>query len=299
MGEKISVGVIGAGKWGQALHFALSQKQEVYITSRTPKDIKNFTNLETVLNCEYLIIAIPVQEIRAWLEKNFVFKNQKILVASKGIEASSGKFLNEIYAEFVPEENIGFISGPSFAVEVMQSLPAAIVINSKSKTFYDEFKVFFPSFLKTYYSEDVIGAEIAGAYKNVLAIASGICEGLNLGNNAKASLISRGLVEMERFGEYFGSHKETFIGLSGAGDLFLTASSTMSRNFRVGIGLAQNKSLETILEELGEVAEGVKTSEAIHQLSTMHNIYTPIANEVKLVLEGKDPKDSLQDLLKT
>jgi len=299
MSGKISVGVIGAGKWGQALHFALSQKQEVYITSRTPKDIKNFTNLETVLNCEYLIIAIPVQEIRAWLEKNFVFKNQKILVASKGIEASSGKFLNEIYAEFVPEDNIGFISGPSFAVEVMQSLPAAIVLNSKSKKFYDEFKVFFPSFLKTYYSEDVIGAEVAGAYKNVLAIASGICEGLKLGNNAKASLISRGLVEMERFGEYFGSQKDTFIGLSGAGDLFLTASSTMSRNFRVGIGLAQNKSLEQILEELGEVAEGVKTSEAIHQLSQMHNIYTPIANEVKLVLEGKDPKHSLQDLLKT
>ena len=299
MSNKISVGVIGAGKWGQALHFALSQKQEVYITSRTPKDIKNFTNLETVLNCEYLIIAIPVQEIRAWLEKNFVFKNQKILVASKGIEASSGKFLNEIYAEFVPEDNIGFISGPSFAVEVMQSLPAAIVLNSKSKKFYDEFKVFFPSFLKTYYSEDVIGAEVAGAYKNVLAIASGICEGLKLGNNAKASLISRGLVEMERFGEYFGSQKDTFIGLSGAGDLFLTASSTMSRNFRVGIGLAQNKSLEQILEELGEVAEGVKTSEAIHQLSQMHNIYTPIANEVKLVLEGKDPKHSLQDLLKT
>jgi len=299
MSEKISVGVIGAGKWGQTLHYALSQKQEVYITSRTTKDIRNFTDLETVLNCEYLIIAIPVQEIRTWLEKNFVFKNQKILVASKGIEACSGKFLNEIYAEFVPEENIGFISGPSFAVEVMQSLPAAIVLNSKSKKFYDEFKVFFPSFLKTYYSDDVIGAEIAGAYKNVLAIASGICEGLNLGNNAKASLISRGLVEMERFGEYFGSQKDTFIGLSGAGDLFLTASSTMSRNFRVGIGLAQNKSLEQILEELGEVAEGVKTSEAIYQLSTMHNIYTPIANEVKLVLEGKDPKDSLQDLLKT
>ena len=298
MSGKISIGVIGAGKWGQALHFALSQKQEVYITSRTPRDLRNYTNLETVLNCEYLIIAIPVQEVRAWLEKNFVFKNQKILVASKGIEASSGKFLNEIYAEFVPEENIGFISGPSFAVEVMQSLPAAIVLNSKSKKFYDEFKVFFPPFLKTYYSEDGIGAEIAGAYKNVLAIASGICEGLHLGNNAKASLISRGLVEMERFGEYFGSQKDTFIGLSGAGDLFLTASSTMSRNFRVGIGLAQNKSIDEILDELGEVAEGVKTSEAIHQLSKMHNIYTKIANEVKLVLEGKDPKNSLQDLLK-
>lgn len=299
MNETISVGVIGAGKWGQALHFALSCKQDVYITSRTPRDIKNFTDLQTVLNCKYLIIAIPVQEVRTWLKENFVFKGQKVLVASKGIEASSGEFLNEIYSQFIPEENIGFISGPSFAVEVMQSLPAAIVLNAKSKVFYDEFKGFFPPFLKTYYSEDVIGAEIAGAYKNVLAIASGICEGLKLGNNAKASLISRGLVEMERFGYYFGSKQETFIGLSGAGDLFLTASSTMSRNFRVGIGLAQNKSIDEILEELGEVAEGVKTSEAIHQLSKKHDIYTPIANEVKLVIDGKNPKDSLVDLLKS
>lgn len=298
MSKNISIGVIGAGKWGQALHFALSTKQDVYLSSRTPRDIKNFTDLETILKCEYLIIAIPAQEIRSWLEKNFKFNGQKILVASKGIEASTGKFLNEIYSEFVPEENIGFISGPSFAVEVQQSLPAAIVINSTNKTLYDEFAKFFPAFLKTYYSNDVIGAEIAGAYKNVLAIASGICEGLNLGNNARASLISRGLVEMERFGNSFGSQKDTFLGLSGAGDLFLTASSTMSRNFRVGLGLAKNKSLKEILEELGEVAEGVKTSEAIYNLSQKHNIYTPIANEVKLVLDGKNPKDSLQDLLK-
>jgi len=298
MSNKISIGVIGAGKWGQALHFALSQKQEVYITSRTPRDIKNFTDLDTILQCEYLIIAIPSQEIKKWLEKNFKFNGQKILVASKGIEASSGKFLNEIYCEFVPEKNLGFISGPSFAAEVIQGLPAAIAINSISKKLYNEFEKFFPDFLKTYYSKDVTGAEIAGAYKNVLAIASGICEGLNLGNNARASLISRGLVEMERFGRFFGSKKATFIGLSGAGDLFLTASSTMSRNYRVGLGLAKNKSLEDILEELGEVAEGVKTADAICKLSQKHNIYTPIANEVKLVLDGKNPKDSLQDLLK-
>ena len=296
--SKISIGVIGAGKWGQALHYALSQKQEVYITSRTPRDIKNFTNLDTILKCEYLIIAIPSQEIRVWLENNFKFNGQKILVASKGIEASSGKFLNEIYSEFVPEENLGFISGPSFAAEVIQGLPAAIAINSKSKKLYNEFEKFFPDFLKTYYSKDVTGAEIAGAYKNVLAIASGICEGLHLGNNARASLISRGLVEMERFGRHFGSKKATFIGLSGAGDLFLTASSTMSRNFRVGLGLAKNKPIDEILKELGEVAEGVKTAVAICKLSQKHDIYTPIANEVKLVLEGKDPKDSLQDLLK-
>lgn len=295
--KKISVGVIGAGKWGQALHFALSQKQDAYITSRTPRDIKNFTNLETVLSCEYLIIAIPAQQIRTWLEENFIFKGQKILVAAKGIEATTGEFLNDIYASFVPDENIGFISGPSFAAEVIKGLPCALVLNSSNEALYEEFAPFFPDFIKTYYSDDVIGAEICGAYKNVLAIASGICDGLQLGNNARASLISRGLVEMQRFGKHFDAKKSSFIGLSGAGDLFLTASSTLSRNFRVGLGLAQGKSLEMILEELGEVAEGVKTSEAIYKLSQKHSIYTPIANEVELVLNGKDPKDSLKDLL--
>ncbi len=294
---KPSIAVIGAGKWGQALHFALSQNQETYITSRTSRDIKNFTDLDTALNCEYLIIAIPAQEIRSWLKTNFVNKNQKILVASKGIEASSGEFLNEIYAEYVNDKNIGFISGPSFAAEVIKGLPCALVLNSISKKLYKEFSLFFPKFIKTYYSSDVIGAEVAGAYKNVLAIASGICEGLNLGKNAQASLISRGLVEMQRFGKHFGAKKSSFIGLSGAGDLFLTASSTMSRNYRVGLGLAANKDLNTILEELGEVAEGVKTSLAIYNLSIDHDIYTPIAKEVKLILDGKSPKDSLRDLL--
>jgi glycerol-3-phosphate dehydrogenase (NAD(P)+) len=296
----VSIAVIGAGKWGEALHFALSQKNEVLITSRTKREIKNFVPLPIALQCEYLIIAIPVQSIRDWLKENFTYTGQKVLVAAKGIEAKSGSFLKEIYEEYVPSKNLGFISGPSFASEVMKGLPTALVLNSSSKEFYEEFAPLFPNFIKTYYSDDVIGAEIAGAYKNVLAIASGICTGLELGQNASASLISRGLVEMERFSKYFGETKtETFIGLSGAGDLFLTASSVLSRNYRVGLGLAKNKPLAEILEELGEVAEGVKTSEAIYNLSTKLGIYTPIAKEVKLILDGKNPKESLKDLLKS
>lgn len=292
------IAVIGAGKWGTALHFALSQNQECYITNRTKKNIKNFISLEEALNCEYLIIAIPSQFIREWLKNNFIYKNQKVLVAAKGIEATTGSFLQDIYKDYIPNENLGFISGPSFASEVIEALPTALVINSTSKNYYDKFSNFFPSFIKTYYSDDVIGAEISGAYKNVLAIASGICSGLNLGLNAQATLISRGLIEMERFGEYYGSKKDTFLGLSGAGDLFLTASSTLSRNFRVGLGLAKGKKIENILNQLGEVAEGVKTSEAIFNLSKKNNIYTPIADEVKFIIDGKNPIDSLKDLLK-
>jgi glycerol-3-phosphate dehydrogenase (NAD(P)+) len=297
--EMGNIAIIGAGKWGQALHFALSQTNDVLITSRTKKDIKNFVTLKEALTCEYLIIAIPAQSIREWLKENFIYTNQKVLVAAKGIEANTGAFLQDIYEPYVPKENLGFISGPSFASEVSKALPTALVLNSYSKDFYDDFYKFFPPFIKTYYSSDVLGAEIAGAYKNVIAIASGICTGLNLGNNASASLISRGLVEMQRFAQHFGEiQNDTFIGLSGAGDLFLTATSQMSRNFRVGLGLAKGQSLDEILEILQEVAEGVKTSEAIDMLSTKHNIYTPIAKEVKLILQGKEPKQSLIDLLK-
>ncbi|MDD5373979.1 MAG: NAD(P)H-dependent glycerol-3-phosphate dehydrogenase [Sulfurimonas sp.] len=291
------VGIIGAGKWGLALAFALDQKCEVYITSRTPRDIKNFVSLEDILKLDYLVITIPVQQISSWLEENFIFTNQKILVASKGIEATSGKFLNEIYASYVPDENIAFLSGPSFAAEVMKSLPTAIVVNSKNEELSAKFASFFPAFIKTYTSTDVVGAEVAGAYKNVIAIAAGICEGLGLGKNAAASLISRGLVEMHRFGKVYGAKDESFIGLSGAGDLFLTASSTMSRNFRVGLGIAEGKSKEQIVKELGEVAEGIGTTYALYEIAKKKELYLPIAREVYNMLEGLDPHVSLSNFL--
>jgi glycerol-3-phosphate dehydrogenase (NAD(P)+) len=297
MNSPKSIAVIGAGKWGQALHFAISRNFTCKITSREYKAIENFVSLEEALSCEYLIFALPAQVVRAWLEKYFTFNGQKILVAAKGIEQGSGAFLNEVFANYVPEENVSFLSGPSFASEVMQGLPTAVVINATHETIAREFTTFFPSFMKTYTSQDVIGAEVCGAYKNVLAIASGISDGLKLGNNARASLIARGLVEMHRFGKHFGAHDETFLGLSGAGDLFLTASSSLSRNYRVGLFLAEGKKLDEILHMLGEVAEGVFTSKAIFEITQKHAIYTPIAREIALILEGKEPRLSVKDLL--
>ncbi|WP_415398172.1 NAD(P)H-dependent glycerol-3-phosphate dehydrogenase [Sulfurimonas sp. CS5] len=291
------IGVIGAGKWGSALAFALGQNNEVYITSRTPRDIENFVSLEEILKLEYLVIAIPAQQVSLWLKENFVFNNQKVLVAAKGIEAKTGKFLNDIYRPYVPDENIAFLSGPSFATEVQKSLPTALVINSHNEDLSAKFATFFPSFIKTYTSTDVMGAEVAGAYKNVIAIAAGICEGLGLGKNAAASLISRGLVEMQRFGYVYGAKEESFVGLSGAGDLFLTASSTMSRNFRVGLGIAAGKSQKEILDELGEVAEGIGTTYALHKIAKEKDIYLPIATEVYKMLEGENPHDSLNNFL--
>jgi len=293
----MKVGVIGAGKWGEALAFALSEKNNVIITSRTPREWDNFKSLAEVLECEYLIITVPAQQVAQWLEENFIYRGQKVLVAAKGIEASSGRFLNEIYAQYIPEENLSFLSGPSFASEVILSLPTALVINSSSVDTANEFAALFPKFIRTYISDDVMGAEIAGAYKNVIAIAAGICEGLGLGHNAAASLISRGLVEMQRFGQVYGAQDETFLGLSGAGDLFLTASSSMSRNYRVGLGLAQGKNKEAICSEIGEVSEGIGTAYALHEIAQARAIYLPIAAEVYAILEGKSPKQSLKDLI--
>jgi glycerol-3-phosphate dehydrogenase (NAD(P)+) len=293
------IAVIGAGKWGYALYYAIKQEHDVLITSRTPRDIENFVSLDEALACEYLVIAIPAQQVGTWLKEHFNYNGQKVLVVAKGIEAKSGRFLNEIYEDIIPREHLAYLSGPSFAVEVVQSLPTAVVINSYNEDLAKEFQYFFPKFMKTYVSNDVVGAEISGAYKNVIAIAAGICQGLSLGNNAAASLISRGLVEMQRFGKIYGASTESFVGLSGAGDLFLTASSTMSRNFRVGLGIAEGKSQEEILQELGEVAEGIGTTYALHTIAQEKNIYLPIAREVYQMLEGKNPKDSLRDLLST
>ncbi|MDR2790629.1 MAG: NAD(P)H-dependent glycerol-3-phosphate dehydrogenase [Campylobacteraceae bacterium] len=293
----MDIAVIGGGKWGQALHFAFLQNHNSVITSRTPKNIAHFVSLDEALSREYLVMALPAQIVGKWLKENFKYNNQKVLVAAKGIEADSGRFVNEIFSSFVPEDNFAYLSGPSFAAEVMKALPTALVVSSKNINLAKEFCAFFPNFIKSYADSDIVGAEVSGAYKNVLAIASGVCDGLNLGLNARASLIARGLVEMQRFGLSFGAKEATFLGLSGAGDLFLTASSVLSRNYRVGEALAKGIKLDEILKELGEVAEGVLTSRAISKISKERNIYTPIAREVSLIIDGKSPLESLKDLL--
>jgi len=293
----VKLAVIGAGKWGQALYHAYSQQNEVVITSRKVKNIENFVSLDEALGYEYLIMALPAQVVRNWMRDNFMDRGQNILVASKGIETSTGAFLNEVYSDFLPSDRLAFISGPSFASEVQRSLPTALKISSSNLDLAQIYADALPDYIRGYIDSDVVGAEVAGAYKNVIAIASGVCDGLELGNNARASLISRGLVEMTRFGEYFGAKIETFLSLGGAGDLFLTASSTLSRNYRVGLGLAKGNSIEEILEELGEVAEGIPTTKALYNIAQKENIYLPIAREVYNMLEGKEPSLSVNDLL--
>ncbi len=296
-----TISICGGGAWGSALAFAFAHKQPVSIISRrklicdwnTPFPIRQTSKVESKL----IVIAISTAHLRVWLESTKHHKDSKYLFASKGIEEGSGAFVHQIAQNFIQTENLCCLSGPSFAAEVRQSLPCAIAIHSQNLDLAKEFASLFPSFIKPYVGNDIVGAEIAGAYKNVIAIAGGICDGLCLGNNAKAALLARGLVEMERFGCYFGGKTETFLGLEGSGDLFLTAGSKLSRNYRVGLGLAQGKQIEVILQEIGEVAEGIKTAKAIFAIAAKHKIYTPIVNEVVAILNGKSCKEGILSLM--
>lgn len=292
----MKIGIIGSGKWGSALKDAISQQAEVLIWSKTFRDGQS--DLKDVLECEFLLIAIASQHIDEWLSVNYTHKkNQKILIASKGIDKKSGLFLNHILEKYIPKENCVFLSGPSFASEVALKLPTALVLSSENEECAKSWAEFFPKYIKTYVSSDVIGAEVGGAYKNVIAIAAGICTGLKLGQNARAALITRGLAEMSRFGIAFGAHIQSFLGLGGVGDLLLTATSETSRNFRVGLLLAHGKTLQEALIEIKETAEGVDTAYAINKICESKNIYAPIANEVVEILNGKNPKASLGALL--
>lgn len=308
------VTIFGGGAWGRALAFAFAQNNQTCIVSR--RDISDHiktinealnnhhcpplvqTDIKNALQSDYFVIAITTSALREWFASISMPKNSKVLIASKGIEEGTGDFVSDIATNFIEQNHLCFLAGPSFAKEVALALPCALAIHSYNPTLAQEFADLMPYFIKPYVKDDVIGGEIAGAYKNVIAIAGGICDGLNLGQNAKASLLSRGLIEMSRFGEFFGGKMQTFLGLSGAGDLFLSANSTLSRNYRVGLGLAQNKKIDEILYELGEVAEGVKTAKAITQIAQRKNIYTPIATEVQEIIKGKSPKESMNALMK-
>ena len=320
--------VLGAGAWGTALAIHLARNTEVTLWSRNtshisgmkksrsnPKYLGNFKFPETLslhgnindalLNSDFIVSAIPTDGFRGVLK---VLKKTglilPILSANKGLESFSSKLPFEVFLdEFGNSKNDlinwGVISGPSFAAELIRSLPTAVTIATNNEEFSNRIAPFFHhNNMRTYISEDIAGVCVGGALKNVIAIAAGISDGMGFGNNARAALITRGLNEIKRFGLKIGSKAETFAGLSGMGDLVLTCTGEYSRNREVGLKLAKGEPLKSILEGLGHVAEGVHTTKEVAKRASLLDIDMPITHEINKVLcQEKSAKEAVLDLI--
>jgi len=320
MQEKIAV--IGGGSWGTALSNLLSENNyEVTIYALEPEVVKGINErsenplfmsgfkLDEKLQADLLenfhggyeniVWAVPTQFTREMLKNiGMMLTGKSIIVATKGIEINTGELIIEIISDVI-RANLSILSGPSFAKEVCEKRPTAVSIASMSEIEAKKWQeIFSNTYFRAYRSDDVIGVEVGGAIKNVIAIATGICDGLQLGHNARAGIITRGLAEITRLGVRLGGKKETFMGLSGMGDLVLTCTGDLSRNRNVGFKIAEGYSLEEILKEMKMVAEGVYTAKAVKRLSEKLQIEMPISNEIyEILYNNKNPKQSLLDLM--
>jgi glycerol-3-phosphate dehydrogenase (NAD(P)+) len=323
-----SVAVIGAGSWGTALATVLASKlstvtiwcreEEVtlginqehcnplYVSELSlPENIQASSDLmEVVANHQILVMVIPTQFTRQILEsiKGVVTTETIFVSASKGVEVETLTLLSEVYAEVFGESGIQqscYLSGPSFARDVIKQLPTAVAVAGVNSQLVEEIQhLFSTTYFRTYRLEDVIGLELGGALKNVIALAAGISDGLGFGNSARAALITRGLSEIMRLGTRLGASPETFSGLSGLGDLLLTASSEMSRNRTVGFRLGSGESLVEIQKGFREVAEGVKTTLSVYQLAEKLEVDMPISRAVYGILyENRTPRSVVTELM--
>ncbi|MEO0093621.1 MAG: NAD(P)H-dependent glycerol-3-phosphate dehydrogenase [candidate division WOR-3 bacterium] len=323
----MSIGFIGAGRWGIALALILNRKgvsvkmweydpgradalneqrkiPELPATATIPETIVITNNLTEVLtDAEILVFAVPAQTLRSVVTTVYEAKpsDETILVSVvKGIDQNTLKRMSEVIREKFDSAKLVVLAGPGIPYDVVAGSPTSLVAASddaKACTLVQE--VFSFENLRVYSHSDVVGVELGGALKNVIAIAAGICDGLNLGINAKAALLTRGLAEITRLGIALNANPLTFAGLSGMGDLIVTAFSPYSRNWQVGKELAKSKSLKSILESLPGTAEGVATAKAGIGLANKFRIEMPLTEEVNRILfENSDPRVSLQRLLK-
>ncbi|MGC8677529.1 MAG: NAD(P)H-dependent glycerol-3-phosphate dehydrogenase [Hydrogenobaculum sp.] len=299
--------IFGAGKWGYALSYAFSKKRipiTVYdikeeALNNIPKhhNIKTTTNVEDVLQHEIVIIATPTQSIKHIIEK---CKDKDTIIASKGIDISTHKDVIDLALEYnIEKSNIFVLSGPSFAEDVLRDLPVALTLGYFNKEKALKLQNLLSSQLfRIYTSSDIKGVALGGALKNVIAIASGIVEGAGLGESAQAALVTRGLKEMIKIGKLMGAREKTFYGLSGVGDLFLTASSNKSRNKRFGLLVGKKKSPKEALEEIKEVVEGYYTVKALYDIAIERHLDLPITKAVyKVLYENMSIEESMNTLL--
>ena len=320
---KYKVGVIGAGAWGTALANIISKKEKVILWAKEKsvcdninkisenkrylpkiklsKKIKCTTSILDMAKCEILFLVSPVQYLSTNLLKlkKDIQTSTIFVCCSKGIEMNSLKLPSEIVTSIFPKNKIAVISGPNFAAEIAKGLPAATVVASKSGSVGNKIAQLIKSpTLRPYLSDDIIGSQIAGALKNIYAIASGIVFGKKYGENAVASIISRSFAEIKIVAQSMNAKKSTLAGLSGMGDLFLTCSSKESRNFSLGIDLAKGKTLNQIIEKKFSVAEGVFTVRALKKLSIEKKLDLPINDAIYKVLYRKKNIDvTIQELL--
>ncbi|MBU0600105.1 NAD(P)H-dependent glycerol-3-phosphate dehydrogenase [bacterium] len=324
--QKAKISLIGAGSWGTALSILLYQNghqvrlwdflkdhlakiKEELENKRClpgvplPKDISfTFDLNQAIEEGEYIIFAIPSHFLRDTLRKiKSCREDKKIISVIKGIENDTFLRPSQIIEEVLPQfkEKVVVFSGPSHAEEVSRNIPTSVVVSSSKTEDAEEIqRLFISPYFRVYTSKDLVGVELGGALKNVIAIAVGICDGLGLGDNTKAALITRGLAEITRLGVALGANAHTFAGLSGMGDLIVTCLSKHSRNRLFGELIGKGNSLEEALSKMTMVAEGVKTAKSVYELAFQTKIELPICEQVFYILyQGKDPKTTVRELM--
>jgi glycerol-3-phosphate dehydrogenase (NAD(P)+) len=326
--DPLEVAVLGAGAWGTALgvllagagHRVTLWSHEPEVSDRIRKERRNpylpDVELPSGLACvsdmgealsgaELVLVVTPSQFVRSVATRAapLIRDDAFIVSASKGIEVQSSLRMDEVLADVLPQrvmERFAVLSGPSFADEVAAGMPTAVVVAGRSMEVATDVQSAFqtPAF-RVYTSTDVIGVELGGAVKNVIALAAGVAAGLGFGHNTAAAIMTRGLAEITRLGVAMGARRETFYGLAGMGDLVLTCTGSLSRNRTVGFRLGRGERLSSILADMHAVAEGVRNSQAVFELARRHGVEMPITEEVyAIVHEGRDPAEALQALMR-
>ena len=320
-----AVAVLGAGSWGTALAMLLSRNgSRVTLWDRDPDHIKRlaaersnqrylpgieFPELlspvaeleDTLKSSDFILIAVPSAGFRSVLQRicSQIGISFNLICASKGLEPGSAKFLHQVADEELPEQgSIAVLSGPSFASEVARGLPTAVTVASENVEYARTVvKLFHCPRFRAYTSNDVIGVELGGSIKNVLAIAAGISDGLGYGANARAALITRGLAEIMRLGMKLGGRQETFMGLAGVGDLVLTCTDDQSRNRRLGLAIGRGTPLEQAVADIGQAIEGLHTAKELAALADTQQVDMPITQQVKRVLYDGESASAAVDAL--
>ena len=317
--------MLGAGSWGTALALVLVKNgypvllwdayqehlQHLIDDGRNtrylpdypfPALLRPITDLQAALQqVTDVIVVVPCEGLRDTMGKVASFNTGKLnlCIASKGLEPETHNLNHILLRQYLPDSEIAVLSGPSFAGEVAAGLPTAVTIASQHIVVADYFSErFHNEVFRIYTHDDIVGVQVGGAVKNVMAIAAGISDGLGFGANTRAALITRGLAEITRLGMAMGGRKETFMGLAGLGDLVLTCTDDQSRNRRLGLGLARGLDLHDIQNDIGQAIEGARTAAAVHSLALEYGIEMPISEQIHLVImKQRTPREAVQSLL--